>query len=97
MVNPVVEKAGRVVVTTFGKDRVGIVAAVTNALARVGANIEDLTSSKLEDKFVMLIVCDISKTKGFEHVKRAAVAAGKRVGVNVVVQREEIFKAMHRV
>jgi ACT domain-containing protein len=87
----------RIVVTTFGKDRVGIVAAVTDALARMGANIEDLTSSKLEDKFVMLIVCDISKAKSFGEVKRAVTEAGKRVGVNVVVQREEIFKAMHRV
>lgn len=87
----------RIVVTTIGSDRVGIVAAVTTALAKMGANIEDLTSSKLEDKFVMLIVCDISKTKSFDEVKKAVVSAGKKVGVNVVVQREEIFKAMHRV
>jgi ACT domain-containing protein len=91
------KRMSRIVVTTFGKDRVGIVAAVTNALAKVGANIEDLTSSKLEDKFVMLIVCDISKAKSFSEVKKAVVSAGERVGVNVVVQREEIFKAMHRV
>lgn len=87
----------RIVVTAFGKDRTGIVAAVSNALAKSGANIEDLTSSKLEDMFVMLIVCDITKAKSFNEIKKIVTKAGKEVGVNVVVQREEIFKAMHRI
>lgn len=87
----------RIVVTAVGKDKIGIVASVSNALARVGANIEDLTSSKLEDNFVMLIVCDLNKAKSFDEVKKAVTAAGRKVGVNVVVQREEIFKSMHRV
>lgn len=87
----------KVVITIVGKDRVGIVAAISNAIARVGANIEDLTSSRLEDKFVMLIVCDISKAKSFDELKKAVVSAGKKIRMNVVVQREEIFKAMHRV
>lgn len=87
----------RIVVTTFGKDRIGIVASITNALATVGANIEDLTSSKLGENFVMLIVCDISRAKSFQSVKKAVTMAGKKVGANVVVQREEIFKGMHRI
>ncbi|HID60363.1 MAG TPA: ACT domain-containing protein [Hadesarchaea archaeon] len=86
----------RVVVTVVGEDRVGIVAAISNAIANVGANIEDLTSSRLDDKFVMLVVCDV-KGKSFDELKRAVTSAGKRVGMSVVVQREEIFKAMHRV
>jgi ACT domain-containing protein len=87
----------RIVVTAFGKDRIGIVSSVTNALAAVGANIEDLTSSKLGENFVMLVVCDMARAKDFQSVKKAVTAAGKRVGVNVVVQREEIFKGMHRI
>jgi ACT domain-containing protein len=87
----------RVVITVVGKDRVGIVAAISNAIASVGANIEDLTSSRLEDKFVMLIVCDIGKGKSFDELKKAVTSAGKKIGMNAVVQREEIFKAMHRV
>jgi len=85
-----------VVITAVGNDRVGIVAKISNAIASVGANIEDLTSSRLEDKFVMLIVCDV-RGKEFDELKRAVTSAGKKLGMNVVVQREEIFKAMHRV
>jgi len=86
----------RVVITAVGTDRVGIVAGISNAIAKVGANIEDLTSSRLEDKFVMLIVCDLKKVS-FEELKDAVASAGEKLGMNVVVQREEIFKAMHRV
>lgn len=86
----------RVVITVVGKDRVGIVAAISKAIASVSANIEDLTSSRLEDKFVMLIVCDV-KGKSFDELKRAVTSAGKKIGMGVVVQREDIFKAMHRV
>ena len=87
----------RVVVTVVGKDRIGIVASISNAIAGVGANIEDLTSSRLEDKFVMLIVCDIGGAKNFDKLKRAVETAGRKIRMNVVVQREEIFKAMHRI
>ncbi|MEM2875041.1 MAG: ACT domain-containing protein [Candidatus Hadarchaeales archaeon] len=86
----------RVVITAVGTDRIGIVAGISNAIASVGANIEDLTSSRLGDKFVMLIVCDLGKSS-FEGLKRAVTSAGEKLGMSVVVQREEIFRAMHRV
>ena len=87
----------RIVVTAFGKDRTGIVATISEALADTGANIEDMTSSKLGENFVILTVCDLSNAKSFGVVKKTVTLAGKKVGVNVVVQREEIFKGMHRV
>ncbi len=87
----------RIVVTAFGKDRTGIVATISNALAEAGANIEDMTSSKLGDNFVILTVCGLNNVNKFSAVKKAVTLAGKKVGVNVVVQREEIFKGMHRV
>ena len=88
----------RIVITTFGKDRTGIVSGISDALAKMGVNIEDLTSSKLEDMFVMLVVCDISKSKyKFDEIKKRITDAGKKIGVNAVVQSEEIFKMMHRI
>ncbi|MEM2865903.1 MAG: ACT domain-containing protein [Candidatus Hadarchaeales archaeon] len=87
----------RVVITVVGRDRVGIVASISQAIAGVGANIEDLTSSRLEDQFVMLVVCEVEGKEGFRRLKRAVVSAGRKIGMKVVVQREEIFKAMHRV
>jgi ACT domain-containing protein len=53
-------KNGKVVVTVLGADKIGIVAGITGVLAQHKANIIDLTSSKMKDLFVMLILIDIT-------------------------------------
>ena len=88
----------KIVITVFGKDRTGIVAGVSNAISEMKINIEDLTSTRMEDLFVMLVVCDVTKSKvKFNDIKKKLVDTGKEIGVNVVVQSEEIFKMMHRI
>jgi ACT domain-containing protein len=88
----------KIVITVFGKDRTGIVAGISNAISSMGVNIEDLTSTRMEDLFVMLVVCDVSKSKvKFNDIKKKLTDTGKKIGVNVVVQSEEIFKMMHRI
>ncbi|MGB2757181.1 MAG: ACT domain-containing protein [Acidimicrobiia bacterium] len=46
----------RCVVFTVGADRPGIVAAVTDVLARNGANLEDCAMSQLSGQFAMVLV-----------------------------------------
>jgi len=88
----------KIVITVFGKDRTGIVAGISNTIASMGVNIEDLTSTRMEDLFVMLVVCDVSKSKvKFNDIKKKLTDTGKKIGVNVVVQSEEVFKMMHRI
>ncbi len=88
----------RVVVTVLGKDRTGIVAGVSAALAELGMNIEDLTSAKMRDMFVMLLLADITNaTKGIKDIQDELEQCGKRIGVQVIVQHEDIFNYMHRV
>ncbi len=89
---------GRIVITTFGKDKTGIVAGISSELSKMNVNIEDMSSSKLEDMFVMLIVCNINKSKlDINEIKERIEKAGKKIRVNTIVQSEEIFKMMHRV
>ena len=42
--------------TVIGKDRPGIIAAVTEALYREGCNLEDMTMTVLEDELAMMIM-----------------------------------------
>ena len=44
-------------VTVLGPDRPGIVADVTEALARVGANLTDSTMTRLGGHFTMTLIC----------------------------------------
>jgi ACT domain-containing protein len=91
--------AGRVVVTVQGVDRVGIVAAVTRVLADAGANLVDIDQSVLRgDLFVMVAVADMAADgPPFATLRERLDALSGRIGVQIQIQREEIFRAMHRV
>lgn len=88
----------RAVVTVMGVDRVGIVAGISSLLAQYNVNIEDISQTIMQGIFVMAMIVDISHmTCSFSDLKRALQKRGKDLGVEVWVQREEIFKAMHRI
>ena len=88
----------RVVVTVLGADRVGIVAGISGVLADNNVNILDLTSSKVRDLFVMIMLVDISKSRvSLEKLKELLEAEAAKIGVQVTVQHENIFRYMHRV
>ncbi len=88
----------RVVITVLGKDRVGIVSGISTVLAKNGANILDLTSTKMGDLFIMIMLVDLVGSKlGPSELHKKLVSEGKRLGVQVTVQHENIFEYMHRV
>jgi len=82
----------------MGVDRVGIVAGISSLLANYNVNIEDISQTIMQGIFVMAMIVDISNmSSSFSELKRALQEKGKELGVEVWVQREEIFKAMHRI
>ncbi len=91
--------SGRVVVTVQGIDRVGIVAEVARVLADGQANLTDISQSILhDDLFIMTAMATLANDgASFDALSDALAAAGERLGVDVRLQREEIFRAMHRV
>lgn len=87
-----------VVITVMGSDKVGIVAAVTNALAECNANIVDISQSLMQGIFAMILMVDISESdKKLADIQNILSAAGEKLGVKIVVQHEDIFKYMHRI
>ncbi|MEM2882064.1 MAG: ACT domain-containing protein [Candidatus Bathyarchaeia archaeon] len=88
----------RAVVTVMGRDRVGIVAGISGELAEANANIVDLASTKMGDLFVMTILIDISGMRGsLAELKERLRRRGEALGVQVMVQHEDVFRYMHRV
>lgn len=88
----------RAVVTVLGADRVGIVAGVSAALAQHGANIEDIRMATMGDLFTMIALVTLDTVRGdFATAKAALEATGADLGVQVLIQRREIFDAMHRI
>jgi ACT domain-containing protein len=86
------------VLTVLGADRIGIVAGITAVLAEQGVNIEDIRMASMRDLFTMIALVDLAQSAGsFSDLQAALEAAGRELGVQVLIQREAIFHSMHRV
>ncbi|HEV2859730.1 MAG TPA: ACT domain-containing protein [Pyrinomonadaceae bacterium] len=90
--------AERLVVSVFGVDHPGIVAAVSQILADAGCSIIDINQTVVQSKFAMVIIADISGAKeSAAALKDRLRGEGERHGVRIYAQREDLFNAMHRI
>jgi len=88
----------RVIITVIGKDRVGIIAAVSTVLAELNVNIVDISQTLLQEFFTMIMIGDLSgsKTNIFDLQERLQ-RVGEEMGVKIFAQHEEVFNFMHRI
>ncbi len=88
----------KAIVTVVGKDRVGIIAAVCTQLAAYSVNVLDISQTVMQGYFTMMMAVDVSGcTVPLAQLCRDMDAKGQEMGLNIRVQREDIFEAMHRV
>ena len=88
----------RVVLTVIGQDKVGIIAGVSNALAECNINIININKNIMQGFFNMVLIGDMSEaTVSLQEAKEKVHALGEKIGVEIRMQSEEIFTAMHRV
>ena len=91
-------RADRLVVSVFGVDHPGIVAAVSQVLAEAGCSIADINQTVVQGKFAMVIIADISGAReSVTALKDRFRGEGERLGVRIYAQREDLFNAMHRI
>lgn len=88
----------KAIVSVIGKDTVGIIARVTTVLADHNINIHDISQTILQDFFTMMMIVDLSEgQKDLKALSDLLQKAGDELGVQVNIQLEETFKAMHRI
>jgi len=86
------------IVTVTGADRVGIIARLANVMSRANINIVDVNQKIMEDYFVMMMAVDIAKaTIDMDKIRRHLDKVSKEMALNITIQDENIFKAMHRI
>ena len=91
-------RADRLVVSVFGVDHPGIVAAVSQILAEAGCSIADINQTVVQGKFAMVIIADISQAReSVAALKDRFRGEGERLGVRIYAQREDLFNTMHRI
>ena len=88
----------KAVVTVTGKDKKGIIATVSAFLAEKGVNIEDISQTILNEYFAMIMIVDMSEAKAeLSVIAQECAELGKKIGMSIYLQHEDIFNAMHSI
>ena len=86
----------KAILTVIGKDKVGIIAGISNKLSKLKINILDVNQTILDRYFTMMLMLDLKEcTEEFVNVQSILSKEASILGVEVKIQREEIFKSMH--
>lgn len=88
----------KAVVTVLGFDRKGIIARVSHVLYERGINILDISQTILDGFFNMVMIVDLSEpTCPFDELQADLNQLGGELGLQIRIQKNEIFEAMHQI
>ena len=88
----------KAIVTVIGRDQVGIIAAVCALLSEKNVNVMDISQTIMQEYFTMMMLVDTSAANvPFAQLKEELAAAGEARNLDIRIQREDIFNAMHRI
>lgn len=88
----------RIIVASFGFNRPGIVATISNVLAENSCSIEDMSQRIMQEFFTLIMIVDIGTCKcNFAELSEKLKASEKKLGVTILAQHEDVFRFMHRV
>ena len=86
----------KAILTVIGKDKVGIVAGISNELLKLNINILDVNQTIMDKYFTMIMMLDLKDSSyEFDEIKSRLIKKGEELLVDVKIQREEIFNSMH--
>ena len=87
----------KAVMTVIGKDKLGIVSNVTTKVTKLNMNILDINQTLLEGFFTMVIMVKIlDENADFTFLSDEFKKLGENIGVEIRIQHEDLFNAMHR-
>ena len=88
----------RAVVTVVGKDKTGIISKVSTFLAEKDVNILDISQTIMDEYFAMIMMVDLSNSQTeLSQLAQECSAMGRKIGMSIHIQHEDIFNAMHSV
>jgi ACT domain-containing protein len=88
----------RAVITVIGKDKVGIIARISNILADSGVNILDISQTIMQEIFTMIMLVDTELSDiSAKDLADDLAHIGDGLGVEIKVQHERLFSSMHRI
>lgn len=87
----------KAIITVIGKDRVGIINDVSKILLEKNINILDISQTILNGCFTMMMVVEFTdENSDLSIVKESLDELAKKTALDIRIQHEDIFNAMHR-
>lgn len=88
----------KAIITVVGRDRVGIIAAVSGMLAECRVNILDISQTIMQENFTMMMSVDLAGSGvSLKELKAQLAEIGGPMGLVINIYNEELFNSMHRV
>ena len=88
----------KVVVTVVGKDRVGIIAMVSNILAENKVNILNVNQNIMDGFFNMVMIVEMTdNAMALTELQRILKEKGETIHLEIKAQHQDIFNVMHTV
>ena len=85
------------IVTAVGKNRPGVLAAITAKIAEQQGNVHDVSQKVVEGYFHMILTVELTPGTSFDAFKTALECMSSPDDFAVRVMNERIFRFMHRV
>jgi ACT domain-containing protein len=86
-----------IVVTAVGKNRPGVLAEITNALAEAGGNVLDISQKMVAGYFHLVVTVELPPGAQFASIKQCLECLGGQDDYVVRVMHERVFRFMHRI
>ena len=87
-----------VIVTALGPDSHGLLAQVATTIADANANVDDVSQTVSNGMFTMIMFVSFDQgDTTMAELQDALKVTGERIGLQISVQHENIFKFMHRI
>ncbi|HED64508.1 MAG TPA: ACT domain-containing protein [Planctomycetes bacterium] len=91
------ELASTAIVTAVGRNRPGVLAEITAAVAELGGNVHDVSQKVVDDFFHIILTVQLGDAGDFGAFKESLECMGRPDELAVRVMNERVFRFMHRV
>lgn len=85
------------ILTVIGKDQVGIIAQVSQVLAKHQVNILDVSQTLMKDNFVMMMLVAIPDDADFTTISTALNKLGDQLHLEINLRNAKLYDAMHTI
>jgi ACT domain-containing protein len=85
------------VVTAVGRNRPGVLAEITQAVAELGGDIHDVSQKVVDGYFNIVLIVELQGSGNFHDLKQKLACMGGPEDYAAHVMHERVFRFMHRV